>query len=626
MDAQSQDDKKWETFRQQIKDDISQIQMDSSDDRVSKDYLAFNYWILANMYDEDEQASFDQITEYGDKGIDCFVHREESKELFIIQNKYYEDNSKLDRKEIGDFLLSPLANLEKGDYKRSKELQNAFNKARKDSEYTIYLHFYVTSNNLGEGCDTVIKHAKMNPPKIKLDILDNDEPEVKFELFRLHDIYNLYYGRSFDKKVKLTHTLTTKDKSTHLHIDPTYAELNHMPKTFFVMTPVTDVYDLYKKADDSEYPLFERNIREYLGKRTSVNKEVIRTLKDGDEKEKFFYYNNGITIICDGVERSPKDPSRIEIKQPQVINGCQTVNSIFEVLDADDQREKNFAKVHIMAKIFETDNSEFANKVVQSTNSQNAINERVMAFSRKKNLITIQKKIREKGFLLVVKQSDKNKFKDDYKKRTDLNDHINLAKKTLEGIDFKLNSLTGTQIELEKLLQSLGAFEKDAYFAYAKKAQILNPSKPGSTDSIYEQFTVTIEERFTTEDMVKIICLYKKSEQDRRQSEKKRFPLAYYLLNFFGYLLKRYSSDGLKRLRNLKMSEIQALYDFVKPLSEAYYDELMEGGEIDYAKMPKRKIDEKIFPKVVKNGLKSLKNYRRDKYEEIKHILDKIET
>ena len=619
MDAQPQDDKKWETFRQQISDDISQIQADSLDERIGNADLAFNYWILANMYDEDEQASSPQVTEYHDKGIDCFVHREESKELYIIQNKYFSDNTKLKSKEISDFLTRPLANLEEGDYGKSEELQKAFNKAKRDSEYTIYLHFYVTSDNLSEDCEKIIKRAKAVPPKIKLDTPQNDKYlDVRFELFQIQDIYDLYFGESFDEKIKLTHTLTTKDRSTHLHIDPTFNELKHMPKTFFVMTPVADIYDLYKEAKKRGYPLFEQNIRAYLGKRTSVNKKVIETLKNDKEKEKFFYYNNGITIICEGVERTHKDSSRIEIKQPQVINGCQTVNSIFEVLDTDEQREENFAKVHIMAKIFETTDSDFANEVVKSTNSQNAINERVMAFSRKENLITIQEKIRKRGFLLIVKQSDINRFKEEHKNRTDLNKHIEQAEKTLKGIDFEVTSLAMTQIKLDHLLQSLGAFERDAYFAYAKKADILKPSS-----DIYKEFSATIETRFTTDDMVKIICLYKKSEREKRQSEKKRFPLTYYLLNFFGYLLKLHSSNGLKHLRNLDMSEIQSLYEFVMPLSEAYYDELTASGEIDYGKMLKTKINENTFKKVLNSGLKSLSNYSKDKHKEIKRILDK---
>ena len=620
MDAQSQDDKKWETFRQQIRDDIRQIQMYSSDDRIGNDALAFNYWILDNMYDEEIQAASLQITEYNDKGIDCFVHHEESKDLYIIQNKYYGDNTKLKRQEINDFLMSPLANLEKGSYK-NELLQKAFDKAKKDKDYRIYLHFYVTSSNLSEDCESVIKRAKADPPKIKLDTPKNDEYlRVQFELFKIQDIYGICFGESFDEKIELTHTLTTKDRSTQMHIDPSYPELNHMPKTFFVMTPVADIYDLYKKAKESKYPLFEQNIRAYLGKRTSVNKKVIETLNNEREKENFFYYNNGITITCKGVERSRKDSSRIEIKQPQVINGCQTVNSIFEVLDADEQREENFAKVHIMAKIFQTKKSEFADKVVKSTNSQNAINEKVMAFCRKENLITIQKKIRERGFLLIVKQSDRNIFKEEHKKREDLNKHIDRAKRTLKGINFEVSRLPMTQIKLEQLLQSLGAFEKDAYFAYAKKAQILNPDGPGS---IYEQFSATIEERYTIDDMVKIICLYKKSEQDRMKSDKRRFPLAYYLLDFFGYLLKQHSSNGLEHLRNLDMSEMQTLYDLVSPLSRNYSKELWEVHRIDFAKMPKAKIYPDIFKKVFEYGLTGLREYNRDKYDETQRILGK---
>ena len=50
--------------------------------------------------------------------------------------------------------------------------------------------------------------------------------------------------------------------------------------------------------------LFARNIRGFLGKTTKVNNSMKATLKN--EPEKFFYYNNGVTIICDRAEKISK--------------------------------------------------------------------------------------------------------------------------------------------------------------------------------------------------------------------------------------------------------------------------------------------------------------------------------
>ena len=43
----------------------------------------------------------------------------------------------------------------------------------------------------------------------------------------------------------------------------------------------------------------DENIREYLGSNGGVNKKIVDTLRDPLERNNFFFYNNGITIIAD---------------------------------------------------------------------------------------------------------------------------------------------------------------------------------------------------------------------------------------------------------------------------------------------------------------------------------------
>ena len=117
------------TFREQIKEDIDLLKEKLAwDTQISKDEYTFNYWILSNIYSLDEEECNTNITEYNDKGIDCFVHYEDDKELYIIQNKYYDENTPLSSKEVSDFLTRPLAKLEEGNYTRSPELQKIYSK------------------------------------------------------------------------------------------------------------------------------------------------------------------------------------------------------------------------------------------------------------------------------------------------------------------------------------------------------------------------------------------------------------------------------------------------------------------------------------------------------------------
>ena len=115
-----------EDFRKQIYEDINLIRSNNEFiSNIDKDEWAFNYWILDNIYNVDSEVIETQITDYNDRGIDAYEFFEETKDLFLIQNKFYSDNSVLSKDYvINDFLVRPISSLKNNTYSRSKELQN----------------------------------------------------------------------------------------------------------------------------------------------------------------------------------------------------------------------------------------------------------------------------------------------------------------------------------------------------------------------------------------------------------------------------------------------------------------------------------------------------------------------
>ena len=76
----------------------------------------------------------------------------------------------------------------------------------------------------------------------------------------------------------------------------------------------TEVGNLFK---DKGVRLFARNIRGYLG-----NTEINRVMKNTIEKESeyFWYYNNGITIVCDEARQIKDGGSNvIKVRNAQII-------------------------------------------------------------------------------------------------------------------------------------------------------------------------------------------------------------------------------------------------------------------------------------------------------------------
>jgi len=72
--------------------------------------------------------------------------------------------------------------------------------------------------------------------------------------------------------------------------------------------------------------VFESNIRQWMQFKTSVNKGLRETLQT--DPDKFFYYNNGITIVVSEFEE--QDGNKIVLHAPQIVNGAQTSNSILD--------------------------------------------------------------------------------------------------------------------------------------------------------------------------------------------------------------------------------------------------------------------------------------------------------
>lgn len=577
-------------FKDQIKEDISIIQSEWNkiDNLLYKDEYAFNYWILSKLYDIDEELIPNYVVEYNDKGIDCFVDFEESKELFIIQNKYYDENTALKRNDVSDFLTSPISILSQGKYTKSKELQEIFTNAINDPDYKIWFHFYITNDKKNEDAEILISEFNKNQ--------DNKAAQIRAEIFYLKDIYELYFGESFQENVKFDFTIHTVNKGTILKILPEEYNLEGMSEAYYVMTPIIELYEMNRKAIDRNYQLFEENIREYLGK-SSINNGIIRTLKDKKERKNFFYFNNGVTIICENTEKNSGVGYNVTMKQPQIVNGCQTVNTIYEVLkDYKDQERKNeFSNVYVMTKVLifnkeiESKKPDFYKEIVKYTNRQNAIKDDAFGASNSV-FINLQNRFKERGFLLLVKPSDRIKFKNEFSNKSEFLKLISKSKNHSPNINVELNTLSDIQIPLDKLLQLFLAIMKDGHEAYKKKSLVLKP-----TSDIYKSFSVKIQDWLTVDSMIRLFLLFKRAELDRKNSEDNKTPIPYYLIGFIGYFIKDKNKKSINKsideLFKLNQNELEKVYDYFKTLTNLYKNKHPN----EYNAMVKQHIDFKLL-------------------------------
>ncbi|MBI9017833.1 MAG: AIPR family protein [Phycisphaerae bacterium] len=135
---------------------------------------------------------------------------------------------------------------------------------------------------------------------------------------------------------------------------------------------VQEIQELFNKHGDR---LLERNVRRYLGLHSNrVNMAIHNTLCDNEKSDKFYFYNNGITVVCDKFDYNAFQQSdyKIQIKNMQIINGGQTCKTIQETLNG---LLLDIQSAYVMVRIYqlaETD-KDFVRDITYATNSQNPV-------------------------------------------------------------------------------------------------------------------------------------------------------------------------------------------------------------------------------------------------------------
>lgn len=134
-----------------------------------------------------------------------------------------------------------------------------------------------------------------------------------------------------------------------------------------------DIARWYGEAGDR---LFDKNIRRWVGL-TEVNQKIRGTLSSNPEF--FWYLNNGITVLCESLDKTLKGSARgvgtFSMSGANVVNGAQTVRSIHDVArEHPDAVEDTRVWVRLIS--LQGCPPDFASLVTEATNTQNQVEAR----------------------------------------------------------------------------------------------------------------------------------------------------------------------------------------------------------------------------------------------------------
>lgn len=166
-----------------------------------------------------------------------------------------------------------------------------------------------------------------------------------------------------------------------------------------------NVKRLVELWNDHQEQLVDRNIRRFKGA-TTVNAGLSETLKT--EAEHFFYFNNGVTFLCQVIaEQHPRDANRqagkFRVRGMSIINGAQTVGAIAQESAA--YYDEHPAEVLATFVCLENAPDDFGDRVTQSRNRQNSVDlEDFAALDERQS--NWQNTLRMAGIVYLVKQGE----------------------------------------------------------------------------------------------------------------------------------------------------------------------------------------------------------------------------
>jgi len=109
--------------------------------------------------------------------------------------------------------------------------------------------------------------------------------------------------------------------------------------------------------------LFSDNVRDYQGD-TTINSEIFDTIRN--DPRSFILLNNGITVVCDEINFPNR---KITIKNPQIVNGCQTCSVLYNAY----KQGLTLSDMALSVKVISTKDIDIINRIVKGTNRQNIV-------------------------------------------------------------------------------------------------------------------------------------------------------------------------------------------------------------------------------------------------------------
>lgn len=353
-------DQRLTSVMEDIRDKASQ-ELNLRNDETKLKSLAFVYLTVKTLLDLTPEETFDCLTEGGgDFGIDAIHISDEVDNEFTVtlfQGKYSKDklegNANFSENAIKQmihairYLFDPTASLK--NVNRRLQIKVEETRALIRDGYIPQVRAIACNNGLtwNKSAEQEIKRAFKS--------------QVEFEHCNHDRLLSILQAPK-----QIRETLQFSGKAI--------VEDFNFSRVFVGRIAVSEISAMIDRHGER---LLERNIRRYLGlEGNRVNERIRATLHSDKDRTNFYFYNNGITLICDKFNYNglQQGDYQVNIENLQIINGGQTCMTIFKT-EHDPLLVSPRAEAFVLVRLYELsgDNEDLVQQITFATNSQNPV-------------------------------------------------------------------------------------------------------------------------------------------------------------------------------------------------------------------------------------------------------------
>lgn len=306
-----------------------------------------------------ELAAKSVTDDYHDMGIDAIYNDTVQKKLVLVQSKWRKDGTgSVSQEEAHTFAegINRIINLElSGCNKKIAAKQSEIDAAIRDMDYQIESIFCHTGS---QGMSTYALRP-IDDLLGKANITGANEL-LTFSEVKLQEIYEFLANGQNGDNITLNDVVLTN-----------WGMVDTPFKAYYGSISVSAIGEWYNQYGNR---LFAKNIRYYKGS-TEVNQGIKDVLKN--EPDNFFYYNNGIKLLCKKITRkalhgTTREMGLFVLEGVSLVNGAQTTGTIGTIF-AESPEILTSANVLIqMIDLGDSDEAQAA-QITKLSNTQNRI-------------------------------------------------------------------------------------------------------------------------------------------------------------------------------------------------------------------------------------------------------------